>query len=105
MAANEAYQLLQGGTLLIYKDHIYRSSTANAELSVAQRVQGMLRFRTVASKLNLDDEIRKRQAQLKITLAEEQRQAIKTCLTSHISIIAGGLGTGKTLFQRFLLDI
>ena len=35
----------------------------------------------------------------------EQRQAIKTCLTSHLSLLTGGPGTGKTLLQRFILEL
>lgn len=40
-----------------------------------------------------------------IQLASEQRHAVTTALTSQLSVITGGPGTGKTLIQRFLLDI
>lgn len=38
-------------------------------------------------------------------MASEQRHAVTTALTSQLSVITGGPGTGKTLIQRFLLDI
>jgi exodeoxyribonuclease V alpha subunit len=38
-------------------------------------------------------------------LSEEQRQAIKTALTSPISILTGGPGTGKTFTIKTLVDI
>ena len=39
------------------------------------------------------------------TFAQEQRNAIKTSLTSPICIISGGPGTGKTSIQRAILNI
>jgi exodeoxyribonuclease V alpha subunit len=105
MAMSEAYQLLQGGELVLYHDHIYRSVTARAEEAVAKRVREMLLFGGIKCSLDLDTELAKRQKQLGLSLAHEQRHAVKTSLTSHISIITGGPGTGKTLIQRVLLDI
>ena len=37
--------------------------------------------------------------------ASEQKKAVKTCLCSPISIITGGPGTGKTMIQKFILEI
>ena len=54
---------------------------------------------------DLDDEIDKEQAALGITLAPEQRQAVKTALSYPLCIISGGPGTGKTMLQRILLNI
>jgi exodeoxyribonuclease V alpha subunit len=105
MVMSEAHQLLQGGELALYNDHIYRSVTARAEEAVAKKVRELLLFSGVTCKLDLDAELAERQKQLKLSLAEEQLHAVKTSLTSRISIITGGPGTGKTLIQRVLLDI
>ena len=45
---------------------------------------------------DLDDEIDAQQKEMGFTFAQEQRNAIKTSLTSPICIISGGPGTGKT---------
>ncbi|MCL2343183.1 MAG: ATP-dependent RecD-like DNA helicase [Firmicutes bacterium] len=105
MAAEECSRMLKDGTLAEWGGFIYRFVTAYAEQSVARRVCELLRFGTVSCHTNLDVEIAARQKQLQISLAHEQRHAIKTSLTSNLSIITGGPGTGKTLIQRFLLDI
>ena len=54
---------------------------------------------------DLDDEIDQQEKELGFTLAEEQRQAVKTALASPICIISGGPGTGKTSIQRVFLNI
>jgi len=101
----EAYKLLQEGALVVYQDYVYRAPTAKAEQAVAQRVQNLLGSRVPKFKRDIDAEIQLEESRQGITLAPEQRQAVKTCLSSPISIITGGPGTGKTLVQRFLLNI
>lgn len=54
---------------------------------------------------DLDDEIDAQQKEMGFTFAQEQRNAIKTSLTSPICIISGGPGTGKTSIQRAILNI
>lgn len=44
---------------------------------------------------DLDDEIDAQQKEMGFTFAQEQRNAIKTPLTSPICIISGGPGTGR----------
>lgn len=41
----------------------------------------------------------------KITLTEKQQEAVKTALTSKISILTGGPGTGKTTSVRALIQL
>lgn len=103
--ANEAYKLLQEGKLEIYGGQVFRSITAYAEASLASRIGAQLSYGTIQRKDDLDADINAEQLTARIKLASEQRQAVKTCLTSHISIITGGPGTGKTLIQRVLLNI
>ena len=101
----EAYKLLQEGALVVYQDYIFRAATAQAEQSVAQRVQKLIDSRVPRFKRDVDAEIQLEESRQGITLAPEQRQAVKTCLSAPMSIITGGPGTGKTLVQRFLLNI
>jgi exodeoxyribonuclease V alpha subunit len=105
MAAEQAFRLLQTGELVIYRDHTYRAATAHAEQTVAERVKALLSRGAVRFSGNLDAAIDTEQAGLGLTLAPEQRQAVKIGLTSRLCVISGGPGTGKTLIQSVLLKI
>jgi exodeoxyribonuclease V alpha subunit len=105
LAAEQAFRLLQTGALAIYKDHTYRTEAADAEQSVAERVREFLSRGAIRFGGNPDALIDKEQTSLGITLAPEQRRAVKTGLTSWLCIVSGGPGTGKTLIQGVLLKI
>lgn len=45
------------------------------------------------------------QEELKIELAEQQREALKTAISSQVMVITGGPGTGKTTLIRAILKI
>lgn len=103
--ANTAFAMLQEGRLVLYRDHVYRPHMAKAEEGIAECVREMLQRTSLPYMGDLDDEIDKQEAEIGFTLAEEQRQAVKTALTSPICIISGGPGTGKTSIQRVFLNI
>lgn len=105
LAGNCAYTMLADGELEIYGDQVFRRAAANAEMSVAERVKNLLSGGSIKIKGDLDKEISLEEKRLGLKLADEQRQAIKSCLTSRICIVTGGPGTGKTLIQRILLNI
>ena len=105
VVAKQAFEMLQAGRLVLYRDHVYRPIMAKAENGVAQCVREMLQRKNLPFMGDLDDEIDQQEKELGFTLAEEQRQAIKTALASPICIISGGPGTGKTSIQRVFLNI
>lgn len=105
VVANEAFEMLKASRLILYRDHVYRPIMAKAEEGVAQCVREMLQRSELPYMGDLDDEIDRQQAELGFTLAEEQRHAIKTALSSPLCIISGGPGTGKTSIQRVFLNI
>lgn len=105
VVANQAFEMLQAGRLVLYRDHVYRPVMAKAENGVAQCVREMLQRDNLPYMGDLDDEIDRQQEELGFALAEEQRQAVKTALASPICIISGGPGTGKTSIQRVFLNI
>jgi exodeoxyribonuclease V alpha subunit len=105
MAAEQAFRLLKNNELVIYNDYTYRAATAQAEQSVADRVRELISHGEIRLKLDIDTAINAEQRKLGITLAPEQRHAVKCALTSHLCIISGGPGTGKTLIQSVLLKI
>ena len=103
--ANVAFEMLKADRLALYQSHVYRPVMAKAEDGVARCVREMLQRSSLPYIGDLDDEIDQQQEELGFTLAEEQRQAVKTALASPICIISGGPGTGKTSIQRVFLNI
>jgi len=103
--ANVAFEMLKADRLALYQSYVYRPVMAKAEDGVAQCVREMLQRSSLPYIGDLDDEIDQQQEELGFTLAEEQRQAVKTALASPICIISGGPGTGKTSIQRVFLNI
>lgn len=103
--AQRAFEMLKDNRLAIYRDHIYRPIIAQAENDVAVQVCEMLCRDKLPYMGDLDDEIDAQQKEMGFTFAQEQRNAIKTSLTSPICIISGGPGTGKTSIQRAILNI
>lgn len=97
--------LLRTKELTVYRDQFYRYATADAEEQAALRVRELIRQGGIDEWANLDAEIARAEQKLGVTLASEQKQAVKTCLCSPISIITGGPGTGKTMIQKFILEI
>lgn len=103
--AEQAYTLLKCGKLVLYNGYVYLDTTAKAEQAVAERIRELVSKKKIHYNLNLDAEIDREERRLGLTLVAEQRQAVKDCLTSHICIISGGPGTGKTLIQSVFLNI
>ena len=98
-------ELLNRKEIAVYQDQVYRYATAKAEEQVAMRVGERIRQGSIHLRTDLDAEIVRMERLLGVTLAPEQRMAVKTCLHSPISIITGGPGTGKTMIQRFILEL
>ncbi|ONI44999.1 AAA family ATPase [Candidatus Epulonipiscioides gigas] len=58
-----------------------------------------------SEEMNFDKEIVETESALNITLVQEQKDAIKSALTSGVTIITGGPGTGKTTTINALLHM
>lgn len=103
--AFQALEMIQSGRLALYRDYVYRPVSACAEQETAERIQAMLAQNNLPYMGDLDDEIEILEQDIGVTLASEQRQAVKAALTSPLCVISGGPGTGKTMIQRFILTI
>lgn len=103
--ANQAFEMLKTNRLALYQDHVYRPVFADAERGTAAYIRDMLSGPQLPYMGDLDDELDRQEELLGLTLAEEQRSAVKAALTNPLAIITGGPGTGKTLIQRVLLNI
>jgi exodeoxyribonuclease V alpha subunit len=105
MAAARAVKLLENGRLTSYKGQIYRASSAKAEQNLAWCIKSMLASGSKLSSTGVAGDIEQEEKRLGLELAAEQREAVSTALSSRLSVITGGPGTGKTLIQRVLLNI
>ena len=105
MAAARAARLLQNGQLISYGDKVYREATARAEEELAKQVVRMLQSKVYLKKGGLSMDLTALESRLNLSLNEEQREAVLTALTSSITVITGGPGTGKTMTQKALLRL
>lgn len=105
VVANHAFEMLKAKRLALYGDYVYRPVFAEAEQGTAQCIRELLSGPHLPYMGDLDEELDRQEELLDLTLAEEQRHAVKTALTNPFAIITGGPGTGKTLIQRVLLNI
>lgn len=105
MIANRANKLIFDGRMLTYGNCVYRERAAKAEEKLADLIRYQLRHQKRCAYGDLEAELDHEEMRLRVCLAPEQRDAIKTALTNGISIITGGPGTGKTMLQKALLGI
>ena len=105
MIAARANRLILDGRMRTYESCVYREKTAKAEEKLADLIRYQIRHQNPCTYGDLDHELDREESRLKVRLAPEQRQAIKTALTSGLCIITGGPGTGKTMLQKALLGI
>ena len=105
MVANRAVRMIHNGQLASYGDMLFRAKTAQAEEHLACAVKRQLKRRITHNYNDLDQELSQEEAKLRLKLAPEQREAVKMALSSGLSIVTGGPGTGKTLIQKAILDI
>lgn len=94
---------------------IHVSRIENGDIAIYLRELAVIEFETariIKRKLqkenmeidNLSTIIERAQAELDILLSDEQSAAVQMALTSPLSVITGGPGTGKTSVQKVLIE-
>lgn len=96
--------LIRSGLLTREEDDIYTSEMYEAETGVAQMVRNLVAQKPwpIAS---LDNLIHACETDAGLTYHPIQRQAIRMALTSGLSVLSGGPGTGKTLITKAIVAI
>ena len=84
---------------------VYLKTFYAVEKGLASRLKALLSVPVNKSGLRLDDMRRLVQKRLAVVLSEEQEAALETTLTSKVSIVTGGPGTGKTTLVRAMLTV
>ena len=82
----------------------YLSDVYRAECFVAERLLSMCRP-AEAGRLSIDRLLEETQAELGLTYAPQQREAVRAAARSHLLVLTGGPGTGKTTTVRAILAL
>ncbi len=84
---------------------VYLKALHAAETGVAARVRGLLAQASLPLEIDVERALAWFEKGERLTLAREQRQAIRAGLTRKLLVITGGPGTGKTTLVRGLVKI
>ena len=88
-------------------DVIYLTGLYNAETYVAERLKSMAVYcdNSVLNPDEADDYIRKNEEFSGITLADKQREAVRSAVRNGCMVLTGGPGTGKTTTINTIIQI
>lgn len=84
---------------------VYLSTFHVCETGIVSRVKALLKTPYSRRKVDAVKAIDWVQKEISMSLAENQKEAVKTALDSKIMVITGGPGTGKTTIIRAMLAI
>jgi exodeoxyribonuclease V alpha subunit len=84
---------------------VYLSSLHRAESGAAELGRSLLRSPGRPLTINIEKAISWFEERQRITLAPEQREAVRRAVTSKILVITGGPGTGKTTLVNGIIQI
>lgn len=101
MAANRELKVVAGNE----EDQVYLPAYFAAEAFSAQTLINLAAKSIEVNEEMLSARLQSIQDQKKIDLALSQQEAIHTALTSAVTVITGGPGTGKTTTINTLLDL
>ena len=97
--------LLVGGDAVGDGEFIYLASLHRAECAVAIRLADLRRAKLELPAIDFEKAIAWVQQQTGIELADAQKQAVQTALTSKVCVITGGPGVGKTTIINSIVRI
>ena len=84
--------------------NIYLPPFYYAEIGVARKIQRIMRL-PVRPISNIDAKIREIESASGVQYDETQREAIRFVVSSKVSVLTGGPGTGKTTITRAIIEI
>lgn len=104
LVENEFTNLCYSREVYFENGYAFLSDYYLAEEVVAKKLL-MLTNAHNKKNINLDKKIAEFEKELKITLSEEQKEAVKSVFDNRVSIITGGPGTGKTTIIKMLIKL
>ena len=93
------------GDVVIEDDTVYLAGLHRSERGVASQITNLKSTKLELPAIDLDKALAWVQQQTGVELAHAQQQAIKTALTSKVSVITGGPGVGKTTIVNSIVKI
>ncbi len=87
------------------QDAIFLPALHTAEIGAAARMQALLATPARPIEIDVDKALEWFEARRRITLAEEQREAVRRAMHSKVLVITGGPGTGKTTLINAIVQI
>ncbi len=75
------------------------------EQGIGKELKRLQKNKTVFGEIQVDNAIQQAEEQLKIQLAENQKNAVANSLSEKVHIITGGPGTGKSTITKVILNI
>jgi exodeoxyribonuclease V alpha subunit len=109
-AVEAALQALREKERIVVEDGpdgagVYLQSLYQAEVRAAQRLQDIARAPRLQVPIDVEKAIEWAQERGGLTLAAQQREAIRRAIERKLVVVTGGPGTGKTTILRCLLPI
>lgn len=104
MVENEFTALCYSKEIYLENCYAFLSDYYVAEENVAKKML-LLTNSHNKKNVNLDKKIIDFEKELKITLSEEQKKAVKLAFDNKLSIITGGPGTGKTTIIKMIIKL
>jgi exodeoxyribonuclease V alpha subunit len=86
-------------------DCIFLAGLYRAEAGIAELLQGLLRGPRPWPEIDVDKAIPWIEQRTRLTLADSQKTAVRTALTSKVMVITGGPGVGKTTIVNSILRV
>ena len=87
------------------EEWIYLSNFYYTEQEIAIRIKRLQQANNIKKIKNIENILKKIEANSKIELSEKQKEAIELVNENNVTIITGGPGTGKTTIIKSLIDI
>ena len=101
----EVLSLVADRDIVIEDDLIFLSRMLRAETDLAARLLALTQAPLGLPEIKLDLALKWFEEKNDIALASAQREAIKTAITSKLTVITGGPGVGKTTITRAIVKI
>lgn len=98
------HALINSKRIIKYQDWYYRKHTELAEANIASICNNLLSKEPLRIK-DVEIKLERAKEKLSLNLGKEQVMAVKTSLSSPLSIITGGPGTGKTTIIRTIVEV